>query len=719
MQNKFYRDLIWNSPFGYAYHQVLTDELEKPVDYIFLEVNPAFEKITGLRAETVLNRPVTGVLPGISSGDFDWIGFYGKIALEGGLEVIEEYSAPLERWYRIQAYSPEKYYFVTVFIDITEEVEKKAEIERFFELNLDLLCIADVKGNFIRVNKAWESVLGYSTHELDKQKFLGFVHPEDIQKTIEISRALDENKPLRNYVNRYRTKNGSYRYIEWQAIRRGNKIYAAARDITDRILFEKNLQESEERYRAIFENKHTVMLVIDPETGDIVKANEAAEEFYGYSRIKLAKMKIQDINISSDGKLEEEMKRAKQKKKSYFYFKHRLASGEIRDVEVYSGHIDFGGKAYLLSIIHDVTARLDYQRRLQKAEEIAEIGHWELDLNTREFIVSPGTRKIYGIPAGCLSMSYVQSIPLPEYRSMLDRALKDLIKRGKPYDVEFRIKRPSDGKVVDIHSVAEYDTVRNRVFGTIQDITREKADQRELIRAKEKAVVGNKIKTAFLANISHEIRTPMNGIIGFSELLKSCENREKKRFYTDTIIKSSYQLKRIVDDIVEVASIEAGELEFHYQKTDLNALMAEIKNLFQEETAQKGINLEVQTRVKSGENWVVIDPVQLKRVLSSLLENALKFAERGTVKLGYAYDGSRLKFCVEDQGPGIEKELQQLIFEPFRQGDLEVTRRKHGGTGAGLAIARGILRAMGGDIWVESEPGKGSTFYFTIPYETA
>ncbi len=234
---------VLNNPImGYAHHRIILDDAGKPYDYEFLEVNTTFEKLTGLKKENLINRTVLQAIPDIEKTEFDWISYYGQIALQGGEKNFEHYSKPLEKWYRVHVYSTCKMYFTTMFIDITSSKKQTEELEAFFSINLDLLCIADIEGNFIKTNKAWSQILGYSAEELNGLKFLEFVHPDDIQLTLDAMANLSKGEDVLNFTNRYRSKNGSYRYIEWRSHPKGNLIYAAARDITERIRAEEKLQ---------------------------------------------------------------------------------------------------------------------------------------------------------------------------------------------------------------------------------------------------------------------------------------------------------------------------------------------------------------------------------------------------------------------------------------------------------------------------------------------
>ena len=286
MKTENFKLAILNASYGYAFHKVVLDTEGKIVDYEFLEVNPAFEKQTGLKATDILNKKVTEVLPGISLGEFNWIEYYGEVALTGVEKEFEEYSEQLNKWYKVQVSSPEKFYFSTTFIDITKEKEQSTELESFFSINLDLLCIADLNGNFIKTNKAWSDILGYSTEDLNHKKFLEFVHPDDIQATLDEMVKLGNQMQVLNFVNRYRCKDGTYKFIEWRSQPKGNLIYAAARDITERIENERTLRESEERYRLLFETAHEGIVVA--QGTKLVYFNPKFEELTGYNASELS-----------------------------------------------------------------------------------------------------------------------------------------------------------------------------------------------------------------------------------------------------------------------------------------------------------------------------------------------------------------------------------------------------------------------------------------------
>ena len=242
----------------------------------------------------------------------------------------------------------------------------------------------------------------------------------------------------------------------------------------------------------------------------------------------------------------------------------------------------------------------------------------------------------------------------------------------------------------------------------------------ELLMAKEKAEESDKLKTAFLANMSHEIRTPMNGILGFAEMLNdeslSPGNRKK---YLDIIHSSGKMLINLIDDIIDFAKIEAGQVNIVPQDFSLNTLLSQVHTSFLTEQLKKDKS-EVKLRVRkafTNENcFIHADPNRLRQILTNLIGNAFKFTDEGFIEFGYRKPRKKmLQFYVKDSGIGIPADKLKVIFDRFIQADSSPTRR-YGGSGLGLAISKGFVELLGGRMWAESKVGEGSSFYFTIPY---
>ncbi len=242
----------------------------------------------------------------------------------------------------------------------------------------------------------------------------------------------------------------------------------------------------------------------------------------------------------------------------------------------------------------------------------------------------------------------------------------------------------------------------------------------ELLMAKEKAEESDKLKTAFLANMSHEIRTPMNGILGFAEMLNddslSIGNRKK---YLDIIHSNGKMLINLIDDIIDFAKIEAGQINISKQDFSLNILLSQIHSSFLSEHLKKErskVKLRLRKSLTNENCFIHTDPNRLRQILTNLIGNSFKFTNDGFIEFGYKKTRTKfLQFYVKDTGIGIPADKLRVIFDRFIQADSSSTR-KYGGSGLGLAISKGFAELLGGKMWAESKVNEGSTFYFTIPY---
>ncbi|PLW98924.1 MAG: hypothetical protein C0594_17755, partial [Marinilabiliales bacterium] len=249
-----------------------------------------------------------------------------------------------------------------------------------------------------------------------------------------------------------------------------------------------------------------------------------------------------------------------------------------------------------------------------------------------------------------------------------------------------------------------------------------KENEDRIVEARRKAIQSDKLKTAFLENMSHEIRTPMNGIVGFAELLADPENnQEQTREYIQYIKNSSKVLLNLIGDIIDISKIESGQLKISNSNFDLIQLLQEIHSLFEEEKANLNKNMvSINLNVVNSfvDEYIITDPYRLRQILTNLIGNALKFTDNGYIDFGYTIENRKnILFYVKDTGIGIPKDKQRTIFERFRQVN-ETPTKNVGGTGLGLAISENLVKLLGGKIWLNSEEGKGSTFFFTIPYAT-
>ena len=283
-----------------------------------------------------------------------------------------------------------------------------------------------------------------------------------------------------------------------------------------------------------------------------------------------------------------------------------------------------------------------------------------------------------------------------------------LLKQGAiDYILKDRIKRLPSAIKRAIKEVAEEKALQEAQQAL-------KKQNKELLSAKERAEESDRLKSIFLANMSHEIRTPMNGILGFSELLISSGDPVAKERYVNTIQESCSQLNHIVNSILDISLIEANQIQVEKTNVNLIRVFDYLQSIFKDESAKKGVLLKKHD-IPFEIQFFATDESKLIRVFMNLISNGLKFTQKGMVEYGVEVGVKCLTFFVKDTGIGISPDKHQAIFEPFRQVE-EGDTRKYGGNGLGLSISQSFVKALGGRIWMESFPGKGSSFYFSLPY---
>jgi PAS domain S-box-containing protein len=511
------------------------------------------------------------------------------------------------------------------------------------------------------------------------------------------------------------------------------QVYTIFEDITERKHSEVALRLSEERFRNMFEEHLAVMLLIDPDNSQIVDANPAAARFYGYTREELRKMKITDINQLRPAQAAVEMRKALNKERNRFVFKHRLANGEIRTVEVNTAPIDINTRKILFSIIHDITARKQAEEALQASEQryrtlFESMGEGfalcemiydkeEKPINFRYLVINPAFATLSGLPAEQVVGHTVKEV-LPNIKPIWIETYNRIVQTGNSE----RIDRPMPelGKHFDVYSwrsgpgrfavVFNDITERRKIEVKINNLYKKEKIQRQKLQEEAK------IKNLFIDVLAHELRTPLSSILACSAMLQDTPeiNETIKKRLASNIHNGANALARRLDELLDVARLSKGTFELNKQPFQAKKFIEEAVERF-----KPALTIREQLLSFSiiGELPVLIaDQSRLEQVIINLLSNAGKYSPaKSQISLTARIKSKKLLVEVEDQGVGIAEEDQKDIFQAYHR----IARTgKTPGTGLGLYISKKIVEAHGGKIWVTSQPGNGSIFSFTIPINT-
>lgn len=376
MQDAEYRDLIKNAPFAFAHHKIILDENDIPIDYEFVEINEAFAKLTGLKKSHIIGNRVTKLIPDIINDPFNWISFYGEIALNLGQKEFEQYAQGIKKWYKVQVFSTQKYYFSTLFIDISKEKEKKEELEGFFSVNLNLLCILDLKGYLISLNSDWENLLGYTIEELKEKSIFDFIHKDDFSLLFNVFENMGNNQKTENFIIRLKTEYSDYRYIEWRANLKNDRIYASARDITERKISEEVLKESEEQHRLLFETSQEGILVA--QGNNLSYFNPMILDITGYTSDELSNINFVDLVYPDDRELllrNYKKRLAGEKVEKRYQIRIIRKDKSIIWTEVSGVKLNWKGIPSTLNFINDITEEKFIQQKLIETNRQLELAN--------------------------------------------------------------------------------------------------------------------------------------------------------------------------------------------------------------------------------------------------------------------------------------------------------------------------------------------------------
>lgn len=613
------------------------------------------------------------------------------------------------------------------------------KIKRAVECSGEAIFITDSNGIFTYINPEFSRVYGYAPEEI-----IGKVTPRILKSgsmsdsTYEYmwNEILNKRVVKGEFINKL--KDGTFINIEGSANAILNDkdeiigFLAIQRDITERKRIEKSLRESEEKFRDLIEGL-PVPIVIYVENRIVFVNKECLnlfhlslkEDLLGRSPFEFVHPDY--VEILKNRMLKSRKERIPQGPSKQKYIR---PDGSCVVVEVRAFPVIYENENAVQVVLQDISDRESAEEALKEANQFnrqivqgAREGIVVYDRELKYQVWNPFMENLTGIPeCNVLDKQHSDLFPLFEDSGITGHIKSSLSGEIMPEkDFDFNIKATGKSGWVS-ESTAPLTNAAGEIIGvirTVHDITKRKKTEIECLHAKNKAEENDRLKTAFLCNMSHEIRTPMNGIYGFSQLLVQPDIPDHKRhLYSESIISCCDQLLNTVNNILDVSKIETGQMETDLEVFDVNSLITDVFNLHSLSASEKKISLVTSLDSEDGSCLINSDKFKIQQILNNLINNALKFTEKGYVKFGYKLTGSKIQFFVEDSGIGISQEFHDIIFERFRQVETGHSR-KYGGVGLGLAISRDLVQLLGGEIWVTSTPSAGSTFFFSLPYMPA
>jgi PAS domain S-box-containing protein len=616
-----------------------------------------------------------------------------------------------------------------------EALRTSEKMYRMLVENANETIIVAQDGMLKFINRRCGKITGYSEQELTSRPFMEFVHPEDRDTVAQLYlRGLMGDLYQSRYSFRLITKDGSIRWVEVDAVlinwNGKPAILNFLSDITKRKQVEEALRSSEEKFSSAFRWASYAITITKASDGKIIEVNDGFFAITGYTPSDITGKTTLELNLwnnesDRDFVLSELLKGNKIEGKELSF---RKRSGELVHGLYSAETITIRNEKCVLSSITDISARKRIEEALRESEkkfravfETAQDSIFIKDANLRYIQVNAAMERLFGLPScemvgktdedlfGKEAGAHVQEMDLKVLAGEIIEEVHTKPVNGIPYTFHV-IKSPmreSDGKTTGLCGIA-------------RDITGRKRAEDELKKARDAAEDAARAKSEFLANMSHEIRTPLNGVIGMIGLLLDMDLTAEQLEYAKIARFSGEILLSLINDILDFSKIEARKQELETLEFDLHSTLNDTADLLAAGAHEKGLEL-VCMMEPAVPSLLIGDPGRLRQILVNLGSNAVKFTNHGRIVIRADLEkeeegNATIRFSVSDTGIGIPENLQEILFSPFTQVDGSTTR-KYGGTGLGLAISRQLAELMGGEIGLESEVGKGSTFWFTAVFQ--
>ncbi|NVO21422.1 MAG: PAS domain S-box protein [Bacteroidetes bacterium] len=622
--------------------------------------------------------------------------------------------------------------FLFALIDITDQKKIENQLNTLIEQAVDAILMGSPEGIIILANQKAFDITGYKEDELVGNPIeILFTREEQLRVPLQYDR-LKKGEIVRS-ERLLKRKDGNMVTVEMNTkMMPDNSYQTIFRDMSERKKMEDALRSSEQKFTLAFKTSPDSININRVSDGVYIEINNSFTEITGYSKEEvIGRSSTADglrLWVKDEDRIQLLEILEREGEITGFETAFRMKNGTIRYGLMAARFIDFGGEKCILSTTRDITERKISEESLKESEQsirgiIDSVTEsiYILSSEGRFIDVNVGATRMYGYSQAEMVGQIIEFVAAPGLNDLqhITELVMHTLETGETHQFEFWGKRKN----------GEYfpkDVICNKgkyfgkdvIIATARDISDRKKNDELLIAAKMKAEASEKLKSAFLANMSHEIRSPMNSIVGFSELLEDEDlTPDQRRDFISIIKNGGKHLLTIINDIIDFAKIDSNQLTISPNNINLNQLLDDILMETEVEKKKAGkhaVELILKKAFPDNNCTIISDDVRLKQILLNLIGNALKFTEQGSIKIEYGVQSDQIVFCVQDTGKGIAKDKQDIIFERFRQ-EEESTTRKYGGTGLGLSISKGLVELLQGKIWLESEPGSGASFFFSLP----
>ncbi len=499
-----------------------------------------------------------------------------------------------------------------------------------------------------------------------------------------------------------------------------NSVTGIIQDVTHWKRSEEVLRKSEEKFRNYIQGSPVPVYLVDNK-GVCIMANWAACELLGYDEKELLQLNVSNILFADENSVGSDGFKHLKKVNNIENFETCLKRKDGRIVDVVIDGKRISDNEFI-AFVKDITDRKRMEKQLKllsRSVEQSPVSIVITDEKGNIEYVNPTYSKVSGFSfeetvggkPGLLKSGYHSKDTYTQ--------LWETISGGKEWRGELLNKRKDGALFWEDVSISPIFDERGNIAHYVavkEDITGKKKMVEELWVAKEKAEESDRLKSAFLANMSHEIRTPMNGILGFADLLKESQiSDEQKKEYISIIEESGSRMLNTINDLIDISKIESGVVDIEYSEVFIESQMDYLYQFFKPEVEKKGLQLLYSGGEHNHDSIMITDKLKLSAILTNLIKNAIKYTFQGTIEFGYSLDREKIVFYIKDSGIGIDEDRRQAIFDRFVQAEMCISR-PYEGAGLGLSISKAYVDMLGGDIWVESEKGKGSVFYFSLPH---